>query len=120
LHPDRDEITYRLYALLDEQKQRLLDFFSAENPEDADSPLPILGDSNNRKRVDPEEPISRTGIYRDAWERKLRHPDHDRRRGRKDIMDLLDYTSWEEFQEAVRRGRKAENEWIMNNDDVDP
>lgn len=33
-------------------------------------PLPLAADGANVERVDPEELISKTGVYRDRWERK--------------------------------------------------
>ncbi|KAI1775497.1 hypothetical protein F4818DRAFT_441591 [Hypoxylon cercidicola] len=68
LHPDRYEITYRIYQLLGSQKQQLLDFLLFDTP--GPSPFPILGDKKNDRRVDPEEDIEATGVYRDIWERK--------------------------------------------------
>ncbi len=70
-HSDRKDGTYRIYQLLLEQRNALLDFLLAQDPTSTpESPLPILGDEKNRVRVDPEEPIRETGIYRDLWERK--------------------------------------------------
>jgi hypothetical protein len=37
-------------------------------------PLPIIPDETNTQRVDPEELIQYTGIYRDKWERKMLPP----------------------------------------------
>jgi len=72
-HSDRNEVTYRIYQLLDGQIQQLFQFLS-DTPTTSCS-LPILGDKNNKRRVDPEEPIEITGIYRDKWERKPLSPD---------------------------------------------
>lgn len=45
------------------------------------SPLPTLQSENNLVRVDPEDPITETRIYRDIWERKpLSDDDGDARR----------------------------------------
>ncbi|KAK3897432.1 hypothetical protein C8A05DRAFT_39023, partial [Staphylotrichum tortipilum] len=44
---DRPNITYRLYALTDEQKQKLFSMFIDTSGLHQDV-LPILGDSNNR------------------------------------------------------------------------
>jgi hypothetical protein len=68
---DRQHVTYRIYQLLPEQRNALLDFLTADAPPPSSrSPLPILGDENNGIRVDPEEPPQATGIYRRPWERK--------------------------------------------------
>jgi hypothetical protein len=65
-------------------------------------PLPIHGDMNNRKRIDPEEPIKETGIYRDKWERRaLSANDHDERL--RDVLDDFNYVSREEFFDARSR-----------------
>ncbi|KAL1877947.1 hypothetical protein Daus18300_002301 [Diaporthe australafricana] len=69
------KITYRIWRLLETQKKRLLDFLFAENSIDGqtngvENPLPILPDRTNLTRIDPEESIHNTGIYRDLWERK--------------------------------------------------
>lgn len=64
--------------------------------------MPIHGDRNNRTRIDPEEPIAETGIYRDKWERAPLGPkDYDIRL--KDVMDLFNYLSEEEFFDAGHR-----------------
>ncbi|KAH6622836.1 VTC domain-containing protein [Chaetomium tenue] len=73
-HSDRYKFTYRIYQLLPEQRQAFLDFMLADEPP-SESPFPILGGDSNRVRVDPEEPIYTTGIYRDLWERKELGPD---------------------------------------------
>ena len=56
----------RPYALTEEQKQKLSSVFS-DTPGLHRNVLPILCDSNNRLRVDPEDAI-RFHIYRDKWE----------------------------------------------------
>ncbi|KAK4235062.1 hypothetical protein C8A03DRAFT_46730 [Achaetomium macrosporum] len=80
-HTDREHVTYRIYQLLPEQRNALLNFLTADAAPST-SPLPILGDENNRIRVDPEEPIQATGIYRDplrtCWD-KLEYPTHEDR-----------------------------------------
>ena len=76
-------------------------------------PLPIHGDRNNRIRVDPEEPISETGIYRDLWERRpLGKDDGDMRL--RDVIDIeFDYTSQREWDEAQDRGIRAKDRRMM-------
>ncbi|KAG8166126.1 hypothetical protein KVR01_004678 [Diaporthe batatas] len=92
LHPDRNEVTYRISKLTDEQKSALLSFLRtkrAQNDEPKGGhggkhesrdlggkrPLPILPDETNLHRVDPEEPFSVTGVYRDVWEREMPPPE---------------------------------------------
>ncbi|KAK4106821.1 hypothetical protein N658DRAFT_563552 [Parathielavia hyrcaniae] len=93
-HWDWEEVTYRIYRLLPKQRQALLDFLLADDPPFLMS-LPILGDQDNRDRVDPEDPIQQTGIYRDLWERKELPLDgqHDKRVARKGNEDILPMTT---------------------------
>ena len=68
-------------------------------------PLPIHGDINNRKRIDPKEPIKETSIYRDKWERRpLSTDDPDARL--RDVVDDFNYVPREEFSEARHRAFK--------------
>jgi hypothetical protein len=99
-HSDRKGVTYRIYQLLPEQRTALLDFLIAEPL--PPSPLPILANRDNRIRVDPEEPIELTGIYRDLWERKEIQPGMGDRRNR-DVMDRTDYPTRQDFGGARRR-----------------
>ncbi|KAI1759777.1 hypothetical protein GGR53DRAFT_470995 [Hypoxylon sp. FL1150] len=99
-HPDRYELTYRIYQLLDDQKQKMLDFLLSDSP--GPSPFPILADENNDRRVDPEEDIEATGIYRNIWERRplpLDGPDARQR----DVSDRLNYPTMKDWQEARSR-----------------
>ncbi|OAA65920.1 hypothetical protein SPI_02707 [Niveomyces insectorum RCEF 264] len=108
-HSDGREVTYRIYRLLDEQKQQLLQFLLADEP--SSCPLPIHGDKANRTRVDPEEPPAETGIYRDLWERKpLTGELLDART--KDVLDEFNYTSYEEWSEAHGRGYEARRKYM--------
>ncbi|KAG6353374.1 hypothetical protein INS49_007454 [Diaporthe citri] len=74
LHPDRDEVTYRICLLTDAQKMALLDFLLDTSGTGSTCPLPIIPDETNMQRVDPEEPIEYTSVYRDQWERKMPPP----------------------------------------------
>ncbi|KAM0321320.1 hypothetical protein ACHAPQ_009488 [Fusarium lateritium] len=69
-HPCRQGQTIRVYQLRDEQQEALFDFLSREDPSTPPSPLPILGDKQNRIRVDAPMAITHFHIYRDIWERK--------------------------------------------------
>lgn len=101
-HSDNRDVTCRIYRLLDGQKQQLLEFLLSYRTPPSDCPLPIHGDRNNRTRIDAEEPIAETGIYRDKWERAPLGPDdYDIRL--KDVMDLFNYLSEEEFFDAAHR-----------------
>ncbi|KFA72690.1 hypothetical protein S40288_03393 [Stachybotrys chartarum IBT 40288] len=102
-HPDRQNVTYRIFKLLPEQKQALLHFLISENPP-APAPFPILGDKNNRIRVDPEESLATTGIYRDIWERKDRAPGAPDARLRDVYIEHgLDYVSYADFMASSNR-----------------
>lgn len=73
LHANREKLTFRPFQLCDDQQHRLVDFLLAETPPAAAAeqcPLPILGDAQNRVRVDFLTAITRRGIFRDIWERK--------------------------------------------------
>ncbi|KAH7131324.1 hypothetical protein EDB81DRAFT_906450 [Dactylonectria macrodidyma] len=101
-HADRREVTYRVFKLLDDQKQKLLQFLLSPVTPPPSCPLPILGDKNNRTRVDPEEPIQSTGIYRNLWERKpLGEGDYDDRL--RDVVDTFNYLSQDDWAAAKRR-----------------
>ncbi|OAA57648.1 hypothetical protein SPI_07307 [Niveomyces insectorum RCEF 264] len=114
-HSNAWDVTYRIYRLRDEQKQQLVQFLlssagaSTPLPQTSSSssscPLPIRGDENNRVRIDPEEPIRMTGIYRDAWERRaFAEGDWDPRN--RDVVNLFDFLSCEGFSEAFRRSMR--------------
>ncbi|KAK3682229.1 hypothetical protein B0T22DRAFT_413389 [Podospora appendiculata] len=105
LHGDREAVTYRIYRLLDDQKQNLLAFLTSETPDLAF--LPILGDENNTTREDPEEPVENTGIYRNPWERKPRSEDDGDARLRT-CWDKFDYPTWADNQRAWARAKGME------------
>ncbi|KAL1867496.1 hypothetical protein Daus18300_006340 [Diaporthe australafricana] len=73
LHSHRTRVTRRIYELTEDQRLSLLRFLEKEQMEDDDSasPLPILGDRNNRRRVDPEIAMPEFNVYRDRWERTV-------------------------------------------------
>lgn len=114
-HSDRYKTTYRIYQLLPEQRDVLLDFLLADEPLSA-SPLPILGDENNHIRVDPEEPISTTGIYRDLWERKDLSPDAGDARERWCVCDQRDYPTMADFAAAGGRARARRRRLELENE----
>lgn len=112
LFPDRRRISYRIYKLLDDQEQKLLDFFTAETPP-AGEVLPILSSVENRVRVDPEESPEATGIYRDIWERTglpedIEYPDQRRR----DVYESRDWPTREDREASSERA--AERYWRLN------
>jgi hypothetical protein len=71
---------------------------------------------DNHKRIDPEEPIKDTGIYRDKWERRPLDEDEGDMRLR-DVVDDFNYVSRQEFSEAhyratVMRKRRRRGEHL--------
>ncbi|POR34375.1 Uncharacterized protein TPAR_05420 [Tolypocladium paradoxum] len=96
-HSDRQKVTYRIWQLLDSQKQRLLDFPKLEH-EDVQiaSPLPILCSHDNRRRIDPEEPLSPN--------------DPDRRL--RDVNTSLDWPTFDDWNES--RQRAFERKWAID------
>ncbi|RFU26480.1 hypothetical protein B7463_g9869, partial [Scytalidium lignicola] len=71
-HSDRQDVTDRIYRLLDSQIQTLLEFLQQPaTPPTKTCPLPILGDKYNRERIDIDVAIQYHGVFRDRWERKI-------------------------------------------------
>lgn len=108
-------MTYRIYKLLDTQKLALVAFLLSEATPGAACPLPILGGTENRQRVDPEEPIAETGIYRDLWERRP-WPDEAWDVRLRDVFDGLNWATMEAWCASAARGmdrrrRIQEKEW---------
>ncbi|KAI8668521.1 hypothetical protein NCS55_00878300 [Fusarium keratoplasticum] len=64
--------THRVYQLRDDQQKALFNFLLAEtdSPPSEPNSLPVLGNAQNRIRVDSEVAITHHNIYRDIWERK--------------------------------------------------
>jgi hypothetical protein len=102
-HSDRSEVTYRIYQLHDDQKQRLVEFLTSEAPDTG--VLPILGDASNVRREDPEEPVEKTGIYRNVWERKPLSIDAVDGRLR-DVWNRFEYPSRADLMRAKLRARE--------------
>lgn len=73
----------------------------------------------NRNRVDPEEPIKETGIYRDLWERKplpLDAPDGARMR---DVWNVLDFPTMADKAASKRRAIARRGRYLRGEDDSD-
>lgn len=108
-HSNHKDVTYRIWQLQDTQKNDLLDFLLSDEGRGgsrnnaADCPLPIFPDQKNVTRIDPEEPISETGIYRDTWERKPLGDDDGDQRSHCVSYNSLDYTSREDHQRSRQR-----------------
>lgn len=108
-HSNHKDVTYRIWQLLDTQKKELLDFLLSELEIEANRnngvlcPLPIYPDQKNLTRIDPEEPIYKTGIYRDLWERKPLGEDDGDPRSHCASYNSLDYTSMTDFERSKER-----------------
>ncbi|KAH8764203.1 hypothetical protein F5883DRAFT_630400 [Diaporthe sp. PMI_573] len=112
LHPDRQEVTYRICLLTDMQKRALMDFLQAkEGGNEVPCPLPILPDETNTHRVDPEESIRVTGVFRDAWDRVTPPPEW-MGDGRSHCMwNPLDFPTKADHQEASWRWSTRTERW---------
>lgn len=73
----RKGVTYRIYALTEEQIESLLHFLEWEpksqpnqKGQRPECPLPILGNDTNLTRVDPDVAIPMHNVFRDRWEKK--------------------------------------------------
>lgn len=113
LHPDRYNSTYRICRLIPEQKQALIEFIY--NPGPCYNPLPILPNQDNRERIDPEEPIEETGVYRDIWERKNR-PFQGWDLRMRDVWDKVDFPTLEDKGDAMRRAKARKFQADYGND----
>ena len=74
--------------------------------------LPIHGSAGNRYRVDPEEAIDETGIYRDLWGRRpISELDGgDRLR---DVVDMFNYLSEDDWEDARYRGMQLRDRCLL-------
>jgi hypothetical protein len=108
-------VIYRICRLLDGQVEELTNFLLSDTSPPQHCPLPIVPSEANRQRVDPELRIKKTGIYRDLWERQLR-PLHETDFRVKDVVDLFNYLSYDDYREAKQRAfrerdKRQEREW---------
>lgn len=110
LHSNRKDVTYRIWQLLDTQKKALLDFLVSEQQDIEENgkdgvvyPLPLYPDQKNLTRIDPEERISETGIYRSLWERKPLGDEDGDPRSHCASYNSLDYTSMADFERSKER-----------------
>jgi hypothetical protein len=76
LHSHRWRVTFKVWQVLDEQQQSLVDFLVSPPAAAAGTcPLPLSASAKNLKRFDPEV-ATKHKVYRDIWERpeNLRGP----------------------------------------------
>lgn len=112
LHPDREDVTYRICLLTDVQKRALMDFLQAEEGgNQVPCPLPILLDGTNTQRVDPEEPIRETGVFRDAWDRVTPSPEWMGDGRSHCVWNSLDFPTKADHREAWSRWSTRMQRW---------
>lgn len=112
LHPDRGDVTYRICLMTDVQKKAMMDFIQAkEAGSEAACPLPVLPDGTNTQRVDPEEPIRVTGVYRDIWERLTPSPEWMGDGRAHCVRNPLDFPSKNNHHEASYRWSTRTDRW---------
>jgi hypothetical protein len=117
IHPDRENVTYRICRLTSDKMLQLLKFLTAEVPDH--SPLPILPDEKNDYRIDPEESPEETGIYRDIWDRsELREDAYDQRL--RDVWNKLDYLTHSDKGNAADRALERRNRIFQGRFDGEP
>lgn len=100
----RETVTQRVFALTDDQRSALLHFLDLDPAAvgTSECPLPIIGDSSNRRRVDYEIAIPEHNIYRDRWERPIEYGSYDDYLNRRScVRDVFDYPELE--VQALRR-----------------
>ncbi|KAK4096841.1 hypothetical protein N658DRAFT_518987 [Parathielavia hyrcaniae] len=72
MHSARDDVTFRLWQVKDEEQEALAGFLLAPTSAPAaDGPLPVLPTRSHRVRIDPDRAIVDRKVYRDVWERPL-------------------------------------------------
>lgn len=113
LHSDRNDITYRICQLTGAQKGTLLRFLRSDNLQQGDgtSSPPILLDEDNLIRVDPEEPFSATGVYRDLLEREMPPPESMGDGRASCVWNRLDFPTKADQDEAWGRWKSKTDRW---------
>ncbi|KAI3341393.1 hypothetical protein F4824DRAFT_496144 [Ustulina deusta] len=101
-HSSGRMITYRIYQLIDKQRCDLVKFLLSETTPPAECPIPIHGTSENQQRIDPEEAVTDTGVYRDVWERKPLALGQADPRDRT-VWDKIEHPTLREFCNTRRR-----------------
>lgn len=111
----RKHATWRVWQLLDEQQEQLVDFLLATNdtthvaPSDServagrDGPLPFMDSRANTVRMAPGDAIEVNKIYRDIWERQDPSPYADFQRERAPcVTNSDDYPEMEDTGALIR------------------
>lgn len=98
-------MTNRIYALEDKQIATLLRFLDSDGETLVDSvcPLPILGDRDNRRRIDAKIAMPESNVFRDRWERFVNVKNHGEYREQMScVRTTLDYPELEPFESFVQ------------------
>lgn len=119
-HSHRKSVTFRIYALTDEQLDSLLNLLqqgseshSTQQRQCVECPLPILGYDNNLTRIDPDVAIPMHNIFRDRWERKAVYGSYNeyafaRAKGRP--RNELDYPEIKQRMAQIGKRRERDKE----------
>ncbi|AEO58558.1 hypothetical protein MYCTH_2305981 [Thermothelomyces thermophilus ATCC 42464] len=100
MHSARDDVTFRLWQVKNEEQEALVGFLLAPTPAPADNgPLPILPTRSHRVRIDPDRAIVDSKVYRDVWERP--EPLHNRDRDDHRPRNPEDYPEEEDTQARI-------------------
>lgn len=97
-HSHAKGVTRRIYALTDDQTATLARLLKHEVRDshyreiDSECPLPIFGDKDNSRHVDPETAIPEHNVFRDRWERKQTYTNYlDYQKHRSCVKNSLNY-----------------------------
>lgn len=105
-HSGRDSATFRIWQLLDEQKDNLVEFWlrcpTSDNK--VDCPLPILPSNRNTRRIDIRDAIPVYKVYRDLWERRPPKPLlRMQQLAEPCVVSPRDYSEIEDVSDQIRR-----------------
>lgn len=104
---------------MDSQKKEYLDFLLSDPADrEVSCPLPLGANDDNLDRVDPEEPITQTGIYRDRWERAPL-PDDGPDARLKDAIYHLDYPTVTDWAKSNSRAKVRRDGFVDSDEDMD-
>ncbi|KAK3290881.1 uncharacterized protein B0H64DRAFT_49151 [Chaetomium fimeti] len=101
-HSGRQQTTFRVWRLLDDQFTDLVDFLLADNP--PKPPFPILASQANRHRHDPWDAIALHHVFRDPWERRFPSTKPEETR---DVRTVGDYPELDDMFDALQSADEA-------------
>ncbi|KAI0972953.1 hypothetical protein F4678DRAFT_459808 [Xylaria arbuscula] len=102
-HSSRRMTTGRIYQLLPNQRSALVKYLLSETTPPAECPFPLLATKANIKRIDTEERIVDTGVYRDTWERKDLGMEDFYRDLDNRVYSVVDFPTDEDAHDEMRR-----------------